>query len=145
MSRRHVLFLCTGNSCRSQMAEGWLRHLGRDDFEVASAGILAKGIDPRAAKVMSEVGIDMSTQSSKRLDGLGEFQPQLVITVCGHADAHCPVFPGDVERRHVPFDDPPQLVQGIDDDEAALAIYRRVRDEIGAFVRGFVEESSAGR
>ncbi len=142
-----VLFLCTGNSCRSQMAEGWMRALRSDEFEVYSAGIETHGLNPNAIKVMAEVGVDITSQESslladvmKDLDTKG--QPlDLVVTVCGHAHEHCPVFLDDTKVMHVGFDDPPKLAaelavsgQGV---EAQLDCYRRVRDEIKGFVIGF--------
>ncbi len=130
-----VLFLCTGNSCRSQMAEGWARHL-HPELEVYSAGIETHGLNPHAVAVMGEVGVDISGQRSKTLADLGDVALDVVITVCGHADETCPVLPGKVRKLHVGFDDPPKLAAGERDPERALDHYRRVRDEIRAFVEG---------
>ncbi len=129
-----VLFLCTGNSCRSQMAEGWARHLLGDRIEPYSAGIEAHGMNPNAVKVMAEAGVDITGQSSKLADTLADVPLDLVITVCGHADEHCPAFLGKARVVHVGFDDPPKLAKTAATEEEALGHYRRVRDEIRAFV-----------
>ncbi|MCU0723134.1 MAG: arsenate reductase ArsC [Planctomycetes bacterium] len=129
-----VLFLCTGNACRSQMAEGWARHLFGGTIDAFSAGIDPKGVDPRAVRVMAEAGVDLSGQRSKHAkEFLG--QPfDLVVTVCDRAKEACPVFPGPGERLHRSFDAPPALAEGAASEEEALAHYRRVRDEVRAFV-----------
>ena len=129
--RRRILFLCTGNSCRSQMAEGWLRHLAGDRCEALSAGSQPAGfVHPLAVQVMREAGIDISRQKSKSIAGFlppaGE-PPDLVVSVCDRAARECPVFPGTVERMHLPFDDPAHA-EGSDDER--LPVFRRVRDEI---------------
>jgi arsenate reductase len=129
-----VLFLCTGNACRSQIAEGWARALHGDRLVALSAGTHPKGLDPRAVRVMAEVGVDLASQRSKALAEIDLATVDLVITVCGAADASCPTPPRGTRREHVPFDDPPALAAGAPDEEAALAHYRRVRDEIRAFV-----------
>lgn len=129
-----ILFLCTGNSCRSQMAEGFARHLKSDAFEAFSAGIETHGLNPNAVKVMAEVGVDISAQQSTHVDQLKDLDFDYVITVCGHADQHCPVFPGAAKVVHVPFDDPPRLAQNAASEEEALGHYRRVRDQIRHFV-----------
>jgi arsenate reductase len=131
---KRILFLCTGNSCRSQMAEGFARHLKGDQFEAYSAGLEAHGLNPNAVKVMAEVGVDISGQRSKHVGELKDIPFDWVVTVCGHADEHCPVFPGRTRVVHVGFDDPPRLAQGARSEEEALAHYRRVRDEIRRFV-----------
>ncbi|MCG8407422.1 MAG: arsenate reductase ArsC [Phycisphaerales bacterium] len=133
-----LLFLCTGNACRSQMAEGWTRHLRGEVIEPCSAGIEARGLDPRAVKVMAEAGVDISGQSSKTLD-LTEASFDSVVTVCGHAHEHCPVFPGPTKVVHVGFEDPPRLAMEASTEEEALKHYRRVRDEIKAFVLSLPE------
>jgi arsenate reductase (thioredoxin) len=132
-TRQRVLFLCTGNSCRSQMAEGLLRHLGGDRFEALSAGANPAGyVHPMAVSAMAELGVDISQQASKHIN---EFlppegdPPDLIISVCSSAEKECPVFPGAVERLHWPFDDP---AHATGDDEEKLAEFRRVRDEIGS-------------
>jgi arsenate reductase len=129
-----VLFLCTGNSCRSQMAEGWARHLKADALEAYSAGIETHGLNPRAVRVMAEAGVDISGHRSKHLDELADVDFDYVVTVCGHAHETCPHFPGRAKVVHVPFDDPPRLAQGAATEEEALAPYRRVRDEIRLYV-----------
>ncbi|MCX6897352.1 MAG: arsenate reductase ArsC [Verrucomicrobia bacterium] len=129
-----ILFLCTGNSCRSQMAEGWARRLKGNVIEPYSAGIEKHGMNPHAVKVMAEAGVDISGHFSKTLDDLTGVTFDYVITVCGHANEHCPVFPGKTKVIHVGFEDPPKLTKNMDDGEAKLVIYRRVRDEIRRFV-----------
>ena len=128
-----ILFLCTGNSCRSQMAEGWARHLFGARHEFASAGIEKHGLNPNAVKVMGEAGVDISDHRSKTLDDTG-LDFDVVFTVCGHADETCPMFPGATRKLHVGFDDPPKLAADAKSEEEALGHYRRVRDEIHAFV-----------
>ncbi len=129
-----ILFLCTGNSCRSQMAEGWARHLKCDVLEPYSAGIETHGLNPNAVKVMAEAGVDISSQASKHLDDLSDVQFDYVVTVCGHAHESCPVFAGTTRVVHVGFDDPPTLAKTAASEQEALSHYRRVRDEIKAFV-----------
>lgn len=128
-----VLFLCTGNSCRSQMAEGWARQLHGERIEAYSAGTRPGRIDPRAIAVMREAGVDISGQRSKHLDELLDVGLDWVITVCDHANESCPVFPGDTRRMHVGFDDPPRLAAEENNEDEALEHYRRVRDEIREF------------
>jgi arsenate reductase len=130
----NILFLCTGNACRSQMAEGWVNHLKRDVIAAASAGIETHGLNPLAVKAMAEAGVDISRHRSKRVsDFIG--QPwDFVVTVCGHAHATCPYFPGGATIVHVGFDDPPALARDEPTEEAAMVHHRRVRDEIRAFV-----------
>jgi arsenate reductase len=132
--KRKVLFLCTGNSCRSQMAEGWARHLLGDQIEPYSAGIEAHGMNPNAVRVMGEAGVDISGQSSKLVSTLADVPLDLVITVCGHADENCPAFLGKSKVVHVGFDDPPKLAKTAANEEGALGHYRRVRDEIRDFI-----------
>ena len=129
-----VLFLCTGNSCRSQMAEGWARHLKGDQIEPYSAGIETHGLNPRAVQVMAEAGVDISGHRSKHVNELQGVEFDYVVTVCGHANEHCPVFPGKARVIHAGFDDPPKLAADAATEEERLAPYRRVRDEIRAFV-----------
>jgi len=133
--KARILFLCTGNSCRSQMAEGWARHLKPDEIEAYSAGIEKRGLDPLAVRVMAEAGVDISGQRSKTIDDLPERNFDWVITLCGHANETCPFFPGGTQRMHAGFDDPPALAKEASTEEEALGHYRRVRDEI----RGFIE------
>jgi arsenate reductase len=130
-----VLFLCTGNSCRSQMAEGWARQLKGDVIEPYSAGIEKHGLNPHAIKVMAEAGVDISKHCSKTLEDIGPVHFDYVVTVCGHANEHCPIFPGKAKKVHVGFEDPPKLTKDMPDGEEKLAVYRRVRDQIRAFVK----------
>lgn len=132
--KKKVLFLCTGNSCRSQMAEGWSKHLKSDQIEAYSAGIETHGLNPKAVQVMKEVGIDISGNKSKLATDLKEIEFDYVVTVCGHANETCPFFPGKTRVVHVGFDDPPKLAQNAKTEEEALGHYRRVRDEIKAFI-----------
>jgi arsenate reductase len=131
-----VLFLCAGNSCRSQMAEGWTRHLKGDTIEAYSAGIEKHGLDSRAVLVMAEAGVDISSHYSKTIDELGDLEFDYVITVCDEARESCPLFSGSARVIHVGFEDPPALAKNVADEEGKLAHYRRVRDEIKAFVDG---------
>jgi len=127
MNMKRVLFLCTGNSARSQMAEGLLRHMAGDRFEVASAGVSPTRLRPEATEVMREIGIDISQQRSKAVDDFVDREFDYVITVCDNANEQCPVFPGTTNRIHWSFDDP-AAVEG--DELARLAVFRSVRDEI---------------
>lgn len=129
-----VLFLCTGNSCRSQMAEGWARTLYPDLLEPYSAGIMPQGLSPDAVRVMAEAGVDISDQRSKHVHELAGIEFDYVITVCDHAKEHCPVFPGGGRRLHVGFEDPPRLAAAAKTEEERLAPYRRVRDQIRSFI-----------
>lgn len=137
--KRKILFLCTGNSCRSQMAEGWAGHLLGETIEPYSAGIETHGLNPRAVRVMTEAGVDISGHRSKTLADLRGVTFDLVVTVCGHAQEHCPIFPGNTKVIHAGFDDPPKLAASAKTEEEALCHYRRVRDEIRTFVRGLTE------
>lgn len=131
-----VLFLCTGNSCRSQMAEGWLRHLAGDRFEVASAGTHPAGLNPRAVDVMREAGVDIAGHRSKRVDEFAGRSVDYVITVCDRAKESCPVFPGKASVLHWSFDDPAEAA-GLETDR--MAVFRRVRDEIADSIRAFLQ------
>jgi len=132
-----ILFLCTGNSCRSQMAEGFARHHGRGVVTAASAGIEAHGLNPTAVDVMGEIGIDISQHKSKTVDEAMIAAADLIITVCDHAQERCPVIPGHVRRLHWSFEDPAR-VMGTEDQ--VRAVFRRVRDEIGAKIKSVVEQ-----
>ena len=134
-----ILFLCTGNSCRSQMAEGWARHLKSDILEPYSAGIEKHGLNQMAVKVMAEAGIDISKQASTLIDELPVQNFDYVITVCSHAHESCPLFPGEAKIIHKGFDDPPRLAEGAASEEMALECYRRVRDEIREYVEHLPE------
>ena len=129
-----VLFLCTGNSCRSQMAEGWARVLHGDRLEPYSAGTAPGRVDPRAIQVMREAGVDIPEHRSKHLQEFNGVDFDAVVTVCDKANESCPVFPGNVHRLHVDFDDPPRLAAAAANEEEGLSHYRRVRDEIRAFI-----------
>jgi len=129
-----ILFLCTGNSCRSQMAEGWTRHLFAEYIEVFSAGTEIHGLNPRAVQVMAEDGVDISYHASKTISELPDMEFDYVITVCSEADKNCPVFPGKAKKIHHGFDDPPALARDAKTEEEVLQHYRRVRDEIRLFV-----------
>jgi arsenate reductase len=134
-----ILILCTGNSCRSHLAEGILRAAAKDQFRVASAGSKPAGyVHPLALKAMAEIGIDLSAHTSKHMNEFLNQPVETVITVCGNADQACPVFPGQVNRHHWPFEDPAHA-PGTDDEK--LAVFRRVRDEI----RRVFEAYAAGR
>lgn len=133
MSKPNVLFLCTGNSCRSQMAEGWARALKGDKLNAFSAGTQKHGLNPRAVAVMKEVDIDISTHTSNTVGELS-VSVDVVFTVCSDAHETCPYFPGNAKVIHVGFDDPPRLSAGLSNEEEILSVYRRVRDEIKSFV-----------
>ncbi len=134
-----ILFLCSANSCRSQMAEGWARALKGDSLEPHSAGIVSSGLNPSAVKVMAEAGVPIENQISKSVEDVRDLPFDYVVTVCGEADAVCPQFPGEARVVHVPFDDPPKLAEDAASEEEALAHYRRVRDEIREFVERLPE------
>lgn len=134
-----VLFLCTGNSCRSQMAEGWARHLKPDALEAFSAGVETHGLNPTAVRVMAEAGVDISQHKSKHVSELEDVRFDYVVTVCDRAADSCPVFPGQARIVHQGFDDPPKLAANASSEEEALAFYERVRDEIRAFVETLPE------
>lgn len=142
-NKPRVLILCTGNSCRSHMAEGILREAAGDLLEVHSAGSKPAGyVHPKAIEVLREIGIDISGNTSKHMDEFLDRDIETVITVCGSADQACPVFPGQVNRNHWPFDDPAHATGS---DEEILAEFRRVRDEIRAVFRAYAEERRCGR
>ena len=134
-----VLFLCTGNSCRSQMAEGWAKHLKAVAIESYSAGIQAHGLNADAVRVMAEAGVDIASQHSKSVAEFSGVEFDYVVTVCGHAHENCPVFSGKAKIVHVGFDDPPRLAAAAKTEAERLAPYRRVRDEIRAFIESLPE------
>jgi arsenate reductase (thioredoxin) len=136
MSDRKVLFLCTGNSCRSQMAEGWLRHFAGERAQVFSAGTKPAGLNPIAVSVMREVGVDISRHHSKHVDEFAKQDFLFVITVCDAAHEACPVFPGALYQLHWSFEDP---AAATGTDEEQLAIFRRVRDEIRERIQEFAQ------
>jgi len=133
-----ILFLCTGNSCRSQMAEGWTKKLKEDIIDVFSAGVETHGLNPDAVKVMAEAGVDISNHRSKLVDDFKDTELDAVITVCGHAHETCPYFPPRCKVIHVGFDDPPKLAEEAakqgKSKEKQIDCFRKVRDEIKAFV-----------
>jgi arsenate reductase len=131
LMKRRVLILCTGNSCRSQMAEGFWRHLGGEGWDVFSAGLAPRGPNPLAVKAMAELGIDISNQQSRSLDQF-RYEPfDLVVTVCSNAERNCPHFPHAAGREHWPFDDPAKVTG---DEDERMVVFRRVRDGIAAAV-----------
>lgn len=139
--RINVLYLCTGNSCRSQMAEGWTRALGGGVCEVQSAGIEAHGKNPRAIQVMQEAGIDISGQESTVVTDDMTAKADVVVTVCGHADEQCPVLPNSVKKFHWPLEDPAKA-QG--SEERIMAAFRAARDDIERRVRDLIGELAQG-
>lgn len=134
--KRKVLFLCTGNSARSQMAEGWLRHLGGELFDVASAGTNPVGLNPLAVQVMNEVGIDLASHRSKHIDEFSDQTFDFVITVCDHAKETCPFFPNAQTLLHWSFEDPAAIEGSY---EETLAGFRRIRDAIGQTIRQWLD------
>jgi len=126
-----ILFLCTGNACRSQMAEGWARYLKSDVIEPYSAGVWPAGVSSRAMKVMAEEGVDIASHKSQHVDEFSDVEFDYVITLCDNAKEQCPIFPGDAKLVHRAFNDP---VMMIGTDDQVIAAFRRTRDEIKAFV-----------
>lgn len=133
-ARLKVLFLCTGNSCRSQMAEAFVKQLKGDLIEPYSAGTQPKGVDPRAIRAMAEAGVDISGRRSKSVAEFGDIEFDYVITLCDDAEQACPFFPAKTAIIHHGFDDPPKLAERAGSEEEAMTHYRRVRDEIRAYV-----------
>lgn len=137
-----VMFLCTGNSCRSQMAEGFARELGKGLMEPYSAGLMAAGVHPRAVSVMKEKGIDISAQRSNEIDEKLLQEMDTIVTLCDNAEQSCPVTPPDIKRIHWPIKDP---VGTIGTEEEIMREFRRARDEIEEKVRSLTEDLRAGR
>jgi len=135
-----ILYLCTGNSCRSQMAEAFTNTLKKNEFEAYSAGVSPKGVDPRAIKAMAEIGIDISGQRSKDSTEFRGLEFDFVVTLCDNAREACPYFPARTRVMHRGFDDPPKLAASSGNEEEAMVHYRRVRDEIKAFVESLPDE-----
>ena len=135
--KTRILFLCTGNSCRSQMAEGWANHLGGDRVEATSAGIEAHGKNPRAIAVMGEAGVDISHQESRRVTPQMLAQADLVVTVCGHADEHCPALPPGVQKKHWPLEDP---ARATGTENEIMEKFRATRDEVKRRVAALIAE-----
>jgi arsenate reductase len=136
-----VLFLCTGNSCRSQIAEGWAKHIGGDSVVVHSAGIEAHGKNPRAIEVMQEIGIDISGQESTIVDDTMLQNADVLVTVCGHADEQCPVLPPGITKLHWPLTDP---AKATGTEEEIMIEFRATRDEIKGRVNELLESIKAG-
>lgn len=136
MTKKSIYFLCTGNSCRSQMAEGWAKKYLGNEWEVRSAGIEAHGLNPNAVKAMKEIGLDISNQKSELIDVDFLNNVTLAVTLCGDAKDRCPVTPPHVKRVHWGFDDPAQA-KGT--DEEVWKVFQRVRDEIGERIKRFAE------
>ncbi|USL44377.1 arsenate reductase (thioredoxin) [Priestia megaterium] len=137
MSKKTLYFLCTGNSCRSQMAEGWAKkYLDNNEWDVRSAGLEAHGLNLNVVKAMKEAGVDISHQTSDIIDPAILNNANLVVTLCGHAADHCPVTPPHVKREHWGFDDPAKA-EGTDEEK--WAFFQRVRDEIGERIQRFAE------
>ena len=134
--KKKILFLCTGNACRSQIAEGWARHLKSGVIEAYSAGISPAGVSSRAITVMAEAGVDISTQISKHVDTLKEVDFDYVVTVCDNAREQCPVFPSRTKNIHKSFEDPALMV-GSEDE--IMAAFRKLRDDMRAFVETMPE------
>ena len=139
----NVLFLCTGNSCRSQMAEGWTRQLKGDKINAFSAGIETHGLNPNAVRVMAEAGVDITEQKSQHINEFKDVKIDVVVTVCGHAHETCPFFPANCRVIHVGFNDPPKMAKELAEkgvsEEEQLNCYRQVRDEIKAYVETLPE------
>ena len=144
MTKLKVLFLCTGNSCRSQMAEGFANQLKGDVIEGYSAGVDPHGMNTRAIQVMKEAGVDIGGHTSKHVDSLKNVSFDYVVTVCDNAHESCPLFPGKTKVVHVGFDDPPRLAKDAKSEEEALRHYRRVRDEIRSFIERLPEALNEG-
>ena len=140
-TKTKILFLCTGNACRSQMAEGWARHLKSDVIEAYSAGVWPAGVSSRAIKVMAEAGVDISSHKSQHIDEFLEIDFDYVITLCDHARQQCPIFARDAKHVHRAFNDP-VMMTGTDDQ--IIAAFRRTRDEIRAFVEALPESLEGG-
>ena len=141
MTKTRVMFLCTGNSARSQMAEGFLRHLAADRFDAISAGVEPKGVHPLATQVMREVGVDISNHRSKDVADLLQEKVDWVVTVCDRAKERCPIFPFAFRKEHWSLEDPADA-KGT--EEQRRAVFRRIRDEIEGRVRTFVQTSIGG-
>jgi len=134
---KKVMFLCTGNSCRSQMAEGIAREYGKGTIEAYSAGLTPAGVNPHAIKVMKETGIDISDQKSKAIDEKLLKQMDVIVTLCGHAEALCPMTPPGIKRIHIPVDDP---VGSIGPEKEIMDAFRKARDEIKEKIRHLIRD-----
>ena len=143
-TKKNVLFLCTGNSCRSQMAEGWARYFLNDTVEAYSAGVAPHGVDPRAVQTMADAGVDITAQTSNHVDEYAEIAFDLVVTVCNNAAEACPIFPGATVVHHQPFDDPPAIAREVFTPLQMSNAYARVRNEIRDFVQKQLPSLLAG-
>ncbi len=132
----NLLFLCTGNACRSQMAEGWARHLAPAHWHIESAGIEAHGKNPRAIAVMKEAGVDIAAQESTRLDDAMLARADYLVTVCGNADEHCPALPAGTRKEHWPLADP---ARATGTEEEVMAVFRATRDEVRERVADLID------
>ena len=139
-AKKHYLVLCTGNRCRSQMAHGYLSHLGGDRVEIRSAGTVPKGVHPLAVRFMQDVGIDISSHTSDHVDMYRDASFDCVVTVCDSAKEACPVFPGAARTLHQGFEDPDDEQLAADDPTAFEQRFRRIRDEIGAWAKAFLQD-----
>lgn len=135
---KKILVLCTGNSCRSQIAEGYLKYFAGEQAEVYSAGIETHGVNPRAIRIMQEDGIDISSHTSNHVDEYATIKFDLILTVCDHAAERCPVFPSTAKRFHYNFPDP---AKGKGSEEEIMSLFRNVRDQIKAYSKQFVEDN----
>jgi arsenate reductase len=142
MTKKRVLILCTGNSCRSQMAEGWWKHLGGERWDVFSAGVHPIGVNPLTISTMAEAGVDISGQTSDAMSDYANQPFDLVVTVCANAENRCPAFPNAARREHWPFDDPYYAAGG---EEQVMGEFRRVRDEIGSAIRHYLQRDTEQR
>ena len=133
-NKKSILFICTGNSCRSQIAEAWVRNLKKGILEPFSAGVEKHGLDPLAIQVMRESGVDISQQMSKTINELKKKNFDYVVIICEEANKNCPIFPGKAKRIYHAFDDPPKIAKTLSSQEEIVMLYRRVRDEIKQFV-----------
>ncbi|RDW19414.1 arsenate reductase (thioredoxin) [Oceanobacillus chungangensis] len=141
MAKKSIYFLCTGNSCRSQMAEGWAKKYLGDEWEVRSAGIEAHGLNPKAVKAMEEVGLDISKQQSEMIDSEFLNHATMAVTLCGDAADRCPMTPSHVRREHWGFDDP---AKAVGTEEEVWQVFQRVRDEIGERIERFAVSEKSG-
>lgn len=139
LNKARILFLCTGNSARSQMAEGWAKHLSGDRVDAYSAGTEPRGVDPRAVKAMAEAGVDISKYRSKSVTDLPNIEFDYVVTLCDDAQQACPFFPAKTAIVHHSFEDPPRLAVNATNEEEAMSHYRRIRDEIKAYIEAMID------
>ena len=139
LNKARILFLCTGYSARSQTAEGWAKHLSGDRVDAYSAGTEPRGVDPRAVKAMAEAGVDISKYRSKSVTDLPNIEFDYVVTLCDDAQQACPFFPAKTAIVHHSFEDPPRLAVNATNEEEAMSHYRRIRDEIKAYIEAMID------